>query len=626
MDRLYAMGVSLPLSNPIEKFLIILLLILITPLLLNKIKVPPLLGLIIAGAIVGPKGFNLIERDSGIILSGTAGLLYIMFLAGLEIDMAEFKRNSKKSLIFGLLTFCIPMILGIVAGIYFLHFSITTSVLLASMFASHTLIAYPMISKIGIAKNRAVTITVGGTIITDVLALLVLALIVGMEKGEVNASFWVRLSLGLLFFSAIVTVVFPRIARWFFKHFQDGISQYIFVLMLVFLGAVLAELAGIEGIIGAFLTGLSINKLIAHSSPLMNRIDFVGNAIFIPFFLLGVGMLIDYTAFISDIETIKVALIMIAVATVSKYTAAWISQKAFSFSKDERRVMFGLSNAQAAATLAAVLVGYNTVIDTSDTGEPIRLLNENVLNGTILMILVTCTMATFVAQKGAKNMALEKSKDNLKGIGSTQERILIPIYNLNTTEELVQLGLTLKSDKKENNLYALTVIDHKNKDNSSEKTAEKLMKKASDTVLASGHTLKEIYRYDINTANAIVAVTKEHKISDMVLGLHNKQEISDTFLGGLTDEILEQCNTTTFIYKPVQPINTVHKHHVIIPKNAEKEIGFPLWLIKLWNMAKNLGVKLAFYGTLDTLHFIKAVQLEHPLDCNFVTFNKWKTF
>jgi Kef-type K+ transport system membrane component KefB len=397
---------TLPLTNPVLKFLVILVIILFAPIILNKIKIPHLLGLIIAGAVIGPNGINLMARDSSIILSGTAGLLYIMFLAGLEIDLADFKKNSKKSLVFGLYTFLIPMTLGTLAGLYVLEFSLPTSVLLASMFASHTLIAYPLISKMGVAKNKAVNITVGGTMITDTLALLVLAVIVGMTTGEVNTEFWVRLSVSIIIFGLIVMLLFPIIGRWFFKRFDDNVSQYIFVLVMVYLGAVLAEMAGIEAIIGAFLSGLALNRLIPHTSPLMNRVEFVGNAIFIPFFLIGVGMLIDYRAFFKDFETIKVASVMIVVATTAKFIAAWITQKTYKFSVDERRLIFGLSNAQAAATLAAVLVGYNIIVGETETGEPIRLLSESILNGTILMILFTCTIASFVAQKGAKNIAL----------------------------------------------------------------------------------------------------------------------------------------------------------------------------------------------------------------------------
>lgn len=617
---------SLPLTNPVLKFLLILVIILFAPIILNKIKIPHLLGLIIAGAVIGPNGINLMERDSSIILSGTAGLLYIMFLAGLEIDLGDFKKNSKKSLVFGLFTFIIPMILGMLAGLYLLEFSLPTSVLLASMFASHTLIAYPLISKMGVAKNKAVNITVGGTMITDTLALLVLAIIVGMTTGEVNTTFWVRLSISIIVFGLIVMLLFPIIGRWFFKQFDDNVSQYIFVLVMVFLGAVLAEMAGIEAIIGAFLSGLALNRLIPHTSPLMNRIEFVGNAIFIPFFLIGVGMLIDYRAFFKDLETIKVASIMIVVATTAKFLAAWITQKIYKFSADERRLIFGLSNAQAAATLAAVLVGYNIIIGKTETGEPIRLLSESILNGTILMILFTCTIASFVAQKGAKNIALLENTDTTEDNEENQEKILIPISNIETTDELINLGVTIKSKKNKDGLYALSIVDNNTIHSSADKQAKKILSKAAITASATDNLLHELLRYDLNIVNGITSVAKEHKITDLILGLHVNKGISDSFLGNLTEGILTKCNTTTLIYKPAQPFGTIKRHIIIVPENAEKEMGFPFWLIKVWNIARNSGAKLLFYATKETLKFIQDIQLKHPIECEFEDFNDWDDF
>jgi Kef-type K+ transport system membrane component KefB/nucleotide-binding universal stress UspA family protein len=617
---------TLPLSNPVLKFLLILTIILFAPIILNKIKIPHLLGLIIAGAVIGPNGINLMERDSSIILSGTAGLLYIMFLAGLEIDLADFKKNSRKSLMFGLYTFIIPMTLGTITGLYILQFSIETSLLLASMFASHTLIAYPLISKMGVAKNKAVNITVGGTMITDTLALLVLAVIVGMTTGEVNTEFWIKLSISILVFGLIVILLFPIIGRWFFKRFDDNVSQYIFVLVMVYLGAVLAEMAGIEAIIGAFLSGLALNRLIPHTSPLMNRIEFVGNAIFIPFFLIGVGMLIDYRAFFKDFETIKVASVMIVVATTAKFLAAWITQKTYGFSVDERRLIFGLSNAQAAATLAAVLVGYNIIIGETESGAPIRLLGESILNGTILMILFTCTIASFVAQKGAKNIALLENTDAPDGDEETQEKILIPINNIESTDELINLGVTIKSKQNKNGIYALSVVDNTEIDGSADKNAKKILDKASIAAAATDNVIHQLLRYDLNIVNGITSIVKEHKITDIILGLHTKKGISDSFLGNLTDGILTKCYTTTLIYKPIQPFGTIKRHIVIVPEHAEREIGFPFWLIKVWNIARNSGAKLIFYAANETLNFIQEIQSKHPIECQFENFSDWDDF
>src|SRR5690606_31555936 len=302
--------------------------------------------------------------------------LYIMFLAGIEIDMGDFKKHKWKSLTFGLFTFIIPLCLGYLGGYYILGFTPLTSVLFASLFSSHTLISYPLVSRMGLAKRLAVNITVGGTMITDILALMVLAVCVGIAKGEVGNEFWIRLSISVLVFGLIVLLLFPLIGRWFFKKVSDKISQYIFVIVMIYLAALLAELAGIESIIGAFFAGLALNRLIPHTSSLMNRVDFVGNAIFIPFFLISVGMLVDFNAFIQSWETIGVAIIMLIASIGGKYAAAVLTKKTFKLKDDEGQLIFGMSSASAAATLASVMVGYNIILGENEAGMPIRLLNE----------------------------------------------------------------------------------------------------------------------------------------------------------------------------------------------------------------------------------------------------------
>lgn len=584
-----------------------------------------MLGLIIAGAIIGPHGFNLVLRDSSIILSGTAGLLYIMFLAGLEIDMADFKRNSTKSLAFGMYTFLIPMILGTVVGIWILRFNVLTSVLLASMFASHTLIAYPIISKLGISKNKAVSITVGGTMITDTLALLVLTIIVGMATGQVNDMFWIRLGVSILIFALIVLFGFPFIGRWFFKHVHDNISQYIFVLVMVFLGSFLAQVAGMEAIIGAFLSGLALNRLIPQSSPLMNRVEFVGNAIFIPFFLLGVGMLIDYRTFFTSFETIKVGLIMIIVATAAKYIAAWMTQKTFHLSTDQRSVIFGLSNAQAAATLAAVMVGYNVITGTDANGEPIRLLNESVLNGTILMILVTCTIASFAAQKGAHNIAAQDISDKEEN-KKESEHILIPVSNEETVEELVNLSLAIKSPQNKNGLFALKVIDNHHSDEKALKQSRRVLQTAVNTAAATDTRMKDLLRYDLSVSNAIASVVKEREITDLVVGLHKEKDIPAAFLGHIVESVLAESSVSTFIYKPAQPISTVRRHLIIIPELAEKEIGFNQIIFRLRNVTQNTGAATVFYGSEATLNALKKLLAKKSGEASYIEFNDWDDF
>ena len=611
---LLSLDLSLPITNPTVQFLILFVIVLSAPILFNKIRIPSLIGLIIAGAVIGPYGVGLMLRDSNMIMLGNAGLLYIMFLAGIEIDVAEFRKNSSKSLVFGMLTFSIPMIIGTFAGLYLLDLSLISSILLASMFASHTLVAYPIISKLGAGKNRAVTVAVGGTMITDTLALLVLAVIVSMHEGQVTPAFWTRMTVSLIIFSLVVVFLFPIVGRWFFKKFHDSTSQFIFVMTMIFLGGFLAELAGIEAIIGAFLAGLSMNRLIPHVSSLMNRIGFVGNAIFIPIFLISVGMLIDYHAFVTGLETLKVAVVMTVVAILAKFLAAWTTQKIYGYSKAERMLIFGLSNAQAAATLAAIMVGHR-----------VGLLDDNILNGTIVMILVTCTIASFRAQKGAVEVSLTEGIAKEED-GSPDERILIPVANKDTLRDLVDLSLIIKSKANVSNLYALNIIKSNESTPETEKISEKLLEEAVVLGAGADTVIQPLQRYDMNVLNGILGVVKKYAITDIVMGLHVKQEITESFLGNLVEGVLDKCQSTLFVYKAIQPLGTVKRRLVVIPPNADKEMGFSLWLSKIWNLGRNSGAKLSFYGTPEILDTLRYVHRIHPIEADFNEFGDWKDF
>ena len=624
---MFLFAFSLPLTNPVLIFSVILFIILLAPILLHRLKIPDLIGLIIAGAVIGPNGLGIMSRDSSIELFGTVGLLYIMFIAGLEIDMADLRKNYGKTLTFGIYTFLIPMIMGTLTGVYWLGFSWPTSILLASMYASHTLITYPIVSKYGITKNRAVSIAIGGTVITCILALLVLAVIVGMSNGEIDHRFWMKLGISSVVFIGVVVIVFPMLGRWFFKRYEDSVGQYIFVLALVFLASFLAEAAGLEAIIGAFLSGLALNRLIPNTSALMNRIDFVGNAIFIPFFLIGVGMLVDVRTFAAGWTALWVAVVMTVIATLSKFIAAWITEKNFRLTQDEGRLLFGLSNAQAAATLAAVLIGYNVILGTDAMGTPIRLLNEDVLNGTIIMILFTCTVASLVTQRAAQNIAIaEMNGDRIGDSDDVEERILIPLSNTETVEELITLGTAIKSRRNKAQMVAVSIIKSDNTDPAAEKVSEMLLEKAARVAAASDHHIVPVLRYDLNIVNGIRNVAKEHKITDIVIGLRTQKDISDTFLGKLTEEVLSKCATTTLAYRPMQPMSTIKRYVVVIPENAEKEVGFPYWLISIWNMGKNLGTKFVFYAHPEVLSVLKLVYARHLIDADFYEFTNWDNF
>lgn len=614
--------VSLPIEDPLLKFLIELIIILCIPLLLNKIKVPHLLGLIIAGAVIGPNGFNVLSRDASVVVIGTTGLLYIMFLAGLEIDMGDFKKNKWKSMTFSVYTFVAPFALGFAGGYYVLGFPMLTSVLFASLFSSHTLIVYPMVSGLGIAKNLAVNITVGGTMITDVLSLVVLAVVVGMSQGDVGTAFWLRLSVSMVVFALIVLMLFPIIARWFFKNVEDKISQYIFVVVMIYLAALLAELAGIESIIGAFFAGLALNRLIPHTSSLMNRVDFVGNAIFIPFFLISVGMLIDFNAFIQSWETIGVASVMLVASIGGKYIGALATRKTFRLTDDEGRLIFGMSSASAAATLASVMVGYNIIIGENELGEPIRLLNEHVLNGSILLILISCTISSFVSMASAQKIADADKDGTVSRNGEESERILLAINHKHTVEKMVNLGLLVKSSTNKDKLFAVNVINE-DKQESSAKNAEMLLSDAVKMAAAADVQLTSITRHDNDVVTGINNVVKEQNITDLIIGLEDEKGFSSGFIYNLYNGYLRNKHINVMVYRAVQPVATIKKYVVLIPANSERETGFFQSLLRIWNIGRNSGAKMVFYTSADTLAILKRIAKKANIEAEFNSVSNW---
>lgn len=615
---------SLPLSNPVIIFSLVLFIILFAPILLKKIKVPHIIGLILAGVIVGPYALNLLRRDSSIVLFGTVGLLYIMFLAGLEIDLKEFKKNKLRIVVFGLITFLLPFIFGSLASYYILGYGKLPSILLAAMFSTHTLVSYPIVSKYGVAQNRSVALTVGGTLITDILALLILAIVVGMTKGEVSPAYWVTLGVSSVVFAAIVFFLFPFIIQWFFKKNQDSVSQYIFVLAIVFLASFLAEAAGAEAIIGAFFAGLVLNKFVPHSSPLMNRVNFVGNALFIPFFLIGVGMLVNFSVLFHGWGALKVVGVIAAVAIATKYIAAWITEKSFKLSRDEGKMIFGLSTSRAAATLAIVLVGYNIIIGETPDGVPVRLLDEDILNGTILLILISCTISSFVVEKASYKLALQEA-ETAEEQEDTGEKILISLTYPESVEELIDFGLMLKPKKSNIPVYVVNVVTDESKTETSQFKAKKITDAAVKQAASSENTVIPLIRFDMNVSNGIIYTIKEQKITDVLIGISKEANETDF---QLVENILNKSADSLFAYRSVQPFNTLKRMVLAVPSNAELEPGFPYWFGKIATIANSGGLPVHFFANDFTIEEIKKVneKLAQPLVITYNLFNDWQDF
>lgn len=589
------LDLTFPITDPTWIFLLVLLIILFAPILLNKLRIPHIIGMILAGLAIGEHGFNILARDSSFELFGKVGLYYIMFLAGLEMNMGDFKETRNKALVLGLLAFIVPIGIGFVANVSYLKYGVITSVLLASMYASHTLVAYPIVTRFGVSRHRSVSIAVGGTAVTDTLTLLVLAVVGGLFKGETGGLFWIWLVIKVIFLGAFIIYVFPRVGRWFFHRYNDNVMQFIFVLAMVFLGAGLMEFVGMEGILGAFLAGLVLNRLIPHVSPLMNHLEFVGNALFIPYFLIGVGMLINLRVIFGHGDALKVAAVMIIMALTGKWIACWLTQKIYKMSILERKLMYGLSTAQAAATLAAVLVGYSIILP---GGE--RLLNDDVLNGTVLLILVTCVVSSLITERAAKKVAIDDSEPEKTSSATETEKILVALNNPNTIEDMVNLSLVIRDPKLKDNLLAINVINDDNTSGNLRMRSKRYLEKAAMMTTAVNVPLKQITRYDLNIASGIIHSAKENEITSIITGLHHKANITDSFFGVLAEHLLKGLNCELIISKFLIPVHTLKRIVVAVPPKAEYESGFPRWMEHFCRMGSTLGCRVHFFANEKT--------------------------
>jgi Kef-type K+ transport system membrane component KefB/nucleotide-binding universal stress UspA family protein len=578
---------SLPITDPVLIVAVAAAIFLITPILSERLRVPGLVGVIVAGALVGPNGLNLLQRDQTIVLLGTVGLLYLMFMAGSEIDLHGFRRYRSRSIGFGALTFFLPQTLGTGVGLM-LGYSLVTSILLASMFASHTLVSYPIALRYGIAKNRAVTTAVGGTIITDTAALLVLAVIAASTRGALDAAFWSRLVIFLSIYLVAIWYGLPWLGRWFFRRERTGgITEYLFVFTALFAGAYMADVAGVEAIIGAFLVGLALNRLIPDQSLLTNRIRFVGEAIFIPFFLLSIGMLVDPRVLAGDMRVWEVMVGMTLTVVGTKLLAAKLAQRIFGYSSAEGWTIFGLSVPQAAATLAATLIGIE-----------VGLFDEAVLNGAVMMILVTCIVGPWAVERFGRTVALQEDHRPYDPADAPQ-RILVPMANPATASDLMDLALIIRAPGSAEAVYPLTVVPA-DEDRSSEfvANAEKMLSHAVGHAAGADVPVVPLTRVDFNFANGIARGMAESRASMLIIGWDGKQSHRRGIFGSVLDQVLEQTRQQVLVAKVGHPLNTAERVVLLIPRGADHMTGFPESVQTIKQLANRLSAEIVAY-TVD---------------------------
>ena len=587
---------KLPLNEPVIVFTILITIILIAPIAFRKFRIPGIVGLIISGMLIGPHGINLVESGESVKLLSTAGLLYLMFLAGLELNSRDLLRNRNKSLAFGALTFFIPLVFGFFVAHFLLSYNLLASLLIASMFSTHTLISYPIASRLGITRSEAVTITIGGTIITDTAVLVMLAFISAATEGSFTAMFWIRIVLSIAAFSFLILWGVPKISIWFFKNLEgESGAQYIFVLVMLFISGLLARAAGIEPIIGAFLAGLALSNLIPPTSALMNRISFIGNNLFIPIFLISVGMIVDFTVLFNGFGALIFVVTMVAVAIASKFLAAWFMQLIFKYTNTERQVIFGLSVSHAAAIIAVVIVGYN-----------LKLIGLDVLNGAIMIILVSCFIGSFITERYGRKLAVAEA-EKIPAKTGLPERILVPVSNPATIEGLIDYAILIREQNTEQPVYMLSVIPDDAFAEDQILKNNKMFESAISHAAAAETKLAHVSRVDLNVANGISRAVKELMINKIVLGWNGKITTTNFFFGSIIENLIGSTEQMVMVVKFTNPLNTTNRIVVDLAENAECEAGFDAWLSTIKIIASRTSSSLLFIGYEKSLSEIRNV-------------------
>ncbi len=576
----------LPLTDPVLVFSVVLAVILLAPRLAQAVRVPGVVGLIVAGMVLGPNAAGLLERDETITLLGTVGLLYIIFIAGLELDLGQFNKYRHRSLTFGLISFLIPTCLGAVAIYGWLGFSWPVAILLGSMLGSHTLLAYPIVSQLGLAKREPVTIAVGGTMVTDTGALLVLAVIAALTQGELSAVSLAGLFGGIAVFTVAVFVLLPLLGSWFFRLAgTDSGAEFLFVLSVSFGCAYLAGLAGAQPILGAFFAGLALNRLIPESSTLMIRLKFAGSNLFIPIFLISTGMLLDARGLFISLETWRVAAVMIAMVLLTKWLAAWLTARMFGYSADDGWVIYGLSLSQAAATLAAVLVGYQ-----------IGLFDERILNATIIMIVVTCFVAPAIAERYGRRLAIKEAAKPAAA-GTPQQRILVPLANPATADAIMDLAIMLRDPASTNPIHPLRVtLDSSNVEEEVAR-AEAMLSHSVTYAAAADIPVSPTIRVDLNVASGVFRAVKELRITTLVVGWDGRPDASRLLFGSVLDQLVVECEQKVIVARLTIALNTTKRLILLVPPFAERERDFDGTIAEIKRLSKQLGAPIRVVST-----------------------------
>jgi len=572
-------------------------------MIFSKLHIPHLIGMILAGVLIGKHGFNLLERDASFELFGKVGIYFIMFLAGLEMDLQNLKQNRTKGIIFGIITTAIPFAFGLISGYSLLNYSLPASLLLACIFASHTLVAYPIVGRYGLSKAPSVVISIAATMVALLFALLFLAGISGTFKGSNDAWFWIKFAIKFLIYIASIFFLLPKLLRIFFRKYSEPIIQFTFTLAIVLLSAATAEFCGLEGILGAFLAGLVLNRFVPNTSPLMNRIEFIGNALFIPYFLIGVGMLVNIAPMFQERNAVIVVVVMVIAGTLSKYLAALISRKLFHMTHNEGVMMFGLTEAHAAGALAMVMVGVNLEVS---PGVP--LMDSAVLDGVVMMILISCIISSIATDQAAKKLKVENGGTNKTerrdGTALDDEKILIPVNDTGNIGTLMTTAFMMRNRQLNRGLICLNIINDADLSDKTQAHSRECLALATQYATAADVPLQTQTRLAVNFVTATIHALRENDASELLIGLHQKRQDDDSFIGQFAQGLIDGMSRQLIIVSMNMPANTIRKIVVAIPEKAEYEKGFYRWINRIARMTGDLGCLAVFYASETTNHLI----------------------
>ena len=597
-----------PITDPTLVFFVVLLIILLAPIIMGKLRIPHIIGMVLAGVVVGRYGLNILVRDDSFELFGRVGLYYIMFLAALEMDMESVRKNKNRLIIFGLLTFSVPFLLTYFAGIRLLGYSITSALLLGCIMASNTLVAYPIVSRYGLQRKPGVTLSVGSSMISFLFALIFLAAIVASSSGEGGIMFWLTFTVKFIVYCTGVIFLLPRLTRWFLRRYSDAVMQFIFVLAMLFLCAALSGAIGLEGIFGAFLSGLIMNRYIPSVSPLKNRLEFIGNAVFIPYFLIGVGMLINVRLLFAGGGILWAVVCIVFFGTLGKALAAYASCIGFRLPLSSGHMMFGLTSAHAAGAIAMVMIGMK--LPATD-GSPV--VDAQLLNAVIIMILFTCIISSVITEQAARRIILRDKEMPSESNRETDEKILVPVKYPEYAERLMNMAILMQSRRLNRGLVALNVVYDDAQMERNIERGKRLLEQMTRYCAGSDVRVQTQTRVAANIANGIKHAFKEFQASEILIGMHTHKKVSSRFWGEFHQSLFNGLNRQIMMARLQQPLNTIRRIQVAVPSRAEFEPGFYRWLERLARLAGNLECRIQFHGRTDTLsHVNEFIRNRHP--------------